>query len=67
MAHLNSFIIMDDVELVPLDTEPPGEAGSETAVGLAGPLADEVLGRLGLPGVCAPDDGNAAWSGTGWT
>jgi folate-binding protein YgfZ len=49
MAHLNGFIIMDDVELVPLDVEPPGEAGSDTAVGLAGPLADEVLGRLGLP------------------
>ncbi|MGA3263380.1 MAG: folate-binding protein [Terracidiphilus sp.] len=49
MAHLNSFIIMDDVELVALDVEPPGEAGSDTAVGLAGPLADEVLGRLGLP------------------
>jgi folate-binding protein YgfZ len=47
MAHLNQFIIMDDVELVPLTGE--HAASSETAVGLVGPLADEVLGRLGLP------------------
>jgi len=50
LAHLNQFIIMDDVELVPLGIEAPGEAGSETAIGLSGPLADEVLGRLSLPG-----------------
>jgi folate-binding protein YgfZ len=49
MAHLNRFIVMDDVELVPLDGESPVGVGSETAVGLAGPRADEVLGRLGLP------------------
>jgi folate-binding protein YgfZ len=49
MAHLNRFIIMDDVELVPLDGEPSGGVGSETAIGLTGPRADEVLGRLGLP------------------
>jgi folate-binding protein YgfZ len=50
LTHLNQFIIMDDVELVPLGIEAPGEAGAETAIGLAGPLAVEVLGRLGLPG-----------------
>jgi folate-binding protein YgfZ len=49
MAHLNRFIIMDDVELVPLEGKSPGEVGSETAIGLTGPRADEVLGRLGLP------------------
>jgi folate-binding protein YgfZ len=49
MAHLNHFIIMDDVELIPLGEEQVGEAGSETAVGLTGPLAGEVLQRLGLP------------------
>jgi folate-binding protein YgfZ len=50
MAHLNHFIIMDDVELVPLGVgEHVGEAGSITAVGLTGPLADEVLQRVGLP------------------
>jgi folate-binding protein YgfZ len=52
MAHLNQFIIMDDVELVPLGLEQVGEAGSITAVGLMGPEADAVLERLGLP-VCA--------------
>jgi folate-binding protein YgfZ len=41
MAHLEHFIIMDDVELAPLD--------GESALGLTGPLADEVLVRLGLP------------------
>ncbi|MGP8175759.1 MAG: YgfZ/GcvT domain-containing protein [Terracidiphilus sp.] len=64
MAHLNGFIVMDDVELVPLDTEPPGEAGSETAVGLTGPLADEVLGRLGLPVLVHPMRGTCVeWNG----
>jgi folate-binding protein YgfZ len=49
MAHLNQFIIMDDVELIPLGEEQLGEAGSLTAVGLTGPQAGEVLERLGLP------------------
>jgi folate-binding protein YgfZ len=43
LAHLDHFIIMDDVEL--------GGAKSveETAVGLTGPKAGEILGRMGLP------------------
>jgi folate-binding protein YgfZ len=41
MAHLERFIIMDDVELAPLS--------EESALGLAGPLAAGVLARLGLP------------------
>jgi folate-binding protein YgfZ len=40
LAHLDRFIIMDDVELVPLE--------DCTALGLTGPLADAVLARLGL-------------------
>ena len=40
LAHLERFIIMDDVELV---------AENETALGLAGPRAAERLKRLGLP------------------
>jgi folate-binding protein YgfZ len=64
MAHLNRFIIMDDVELVPLDGESPGGIGSETAVGLAGPRADEVLGRLGLPVFAHPMRGTCVeWNG----
>jgi folate-binding protein YgfZ len=51
MAHLNQFIIMDDVELVPLGDE---QAGSLTAIGLTGPQADDVLQRLGLPGSAHP-------------
>ncbi len=43
MAHLDRFIIMDDVELVPHD------ATAETTVGLTGPQAHEVLARMGLP------------------
>ena len=51
LAHLERFIIMDDVELVPLGQEPGAE---ETALGLAGPLADEVLERMGLPTLSEP-------------
>ena len=51
MAHLEHFIIMDDVELVPIGMEPGAE---ETALGLAGPQADEVLERMGLPTLSEP-------------
>src|ERR1700757_5302286 len=43
LAHLDRFIIMDDVELVAHD------AAAETTVGLTGPQAREVLARMGLP------------------
>jgi folate-binding protein YgfZ len=43
LAHLEHFIIMDDVELVALDHE------TETALGVTGPKASEVLLRAGLP------------------
>src|ERR1039457_5179776 len=46
LAHLEHFIIMDDVELVPLGVEP---GGAETALGLTGPHTGDVLGRMGLP------------------
>ena len=54
LAHLNRFIIMDDVELVPLVAEPVAEPGSVTAIGLTGPLADEVLQRVGLTTIGSP-------------
>jgi aminomethyltransferase len=54
LAHLNRFIIMDDVELVPLGGEPAGGPGSETSIGLSGPLADDVLARVGLPTINSP-------------
>jgi len=41
LAHLERFIIMDDVELVPLN--------GEAALGLTGQHADAVLARVGLP------------------
>jgi folate-binding protein YgfZ len=64
MAHLNHFIIMDDVELVPLNEEQVGEAGSETAIGLTGPQAGEVLERLGLPVFVHPmSGGRVEWNG----
>jgi folate-binding protein YgfZ len=64
LAHLNKFIIMDDVELVPLGEEQVGEAGTETAIGLTGPLADEVLERVGLPVVASPMSGmSVEWNG----
>jgi folate-binding protein YgfZ len=40
LAHLNHFIIMDDVDLVPLQGE---------AIGVTGPKASQVLRDLGLP------------------
>jgi folate-binding protein YgfZ len=49
IAHLNQFIIMDDVELVPLGEESACGAGAETAIGVTGPQTAEVLERLGLP------------------
>jgi folate-binding protein YgfZ len=64
LDHLNRFIIMDDVELVPLGEEQVGEAGSETAVGLTGPQADEVLERVGLPTMGSPMEGTSVeWNG----
>jgi folate-binding protein YgfZ len=64
LAHLNRFIIMDDVELVPLGEEQVGEAGSETAMGLTGPLAGEVLERVGLPVIGSPMAGTSVeWNG----
>ena len=44
IAHLEHFIIMDDVELVPL----AWDSAAETAIGLTGPLVREVLGRAGI-------------------
>jgi len=43
IAHLDRFIIMDDVELVAQDPT------AETSVGLTGPQAGDVLRRMGLP------------------
>ncbi len=64
LAHLNKFIIMDDVELVPLGEEQVGEAGSETAIGLSGPLAPEVLERVGLPVIASAMAGTSVeWNG----
>jgi folate-binding protein YgfZ len=48
MAHLDHFIIMDDVELVGVDPT------TETTVGLTGPLSGEVLARMGLPAPSEP-------------
>ncbi len=49
MSHFDHFIIMDDVELVPLDGEQVGEPGTLTAIGLTGPAANDVMERMGLP------------------
>jgi aminomethyltransferase len=56
LAHLERFIIMDDVELVPLS--------EESALGLAGPLAAGLLTRLGLPALAeSMTSARAAWNG----
>jgi folate-binding protein YgfZ len=46
LAHFDRFIIMDDVEMIPRERE--------TALGLTGPRAGEVLARLGLPSLPEP-------------
>jgi folate-binding protein YgfZ len=57
LAHLDRFIIMDDVELVPLS--------DQTALGLSGSRAGEVLARLGLPKLAEPlTSVEADWQGT---
>ncbi len=64
LAHLNHFIIMDDVDLVPLGDDQTEEAGSQTAVGLTGPLADEVMERVGLPAIAQDMRGRSIeWNG----
>jgi folate-binding protein YgfZ len=61
LAHFEHFIIMDDVELVPLGLEP---GGAETALGLTGPLAGDVLARMGLPALPEPMAGTRVeWNG----
>ncbi len=47
-THLERFIIMDDVELMAQDPT------AETALGLIGPEADNVLARMGLPALPSP-------------
>jgi len=46
LAHLDHFIIMDDVELVP--------AEDDTALGLVGPKAVDIFARLGFPALETP-------------
>jgi folate-binding protein YgfZ len=63
LAHLERFIIMDDVELAPLSLDAAGALTGETALGLAGPLAAGVLTRLGLPAPPEPlTSARAAWN-----
>lgn len=58
IAHLEHFIIMDDVELVGLDP------AAETAVGLTGPRSGEVLARMGLPALPEPmTSARMEWNG----
>ncbi len=59
-AHLDHFIIMDDVELHPLDA-------AQTAIGIAGPNAPQILSALGL---VVPEEGaftSTSFNGTGFT
>ena len=44
-AHFDRFIIMDDVELVPVT--------GQSALGLTGPRAEDILKKLGLPAPAA--------------
>lgn len=64
LEHLNHFIIMDDVELVVLNQEVTGHPAPEVVFGLAGPQANEVLERVGLPSFSHPMMGSSVeWNG----
>jgi folate-binding protein YgfZ len=64
LTHLERFIIMDDVELAPLSVDADGGLNGETALGLAGPMARELLARLGLPAPQEPlTSASTAWNG----
>jgi aminomethyltransferase len=56
LAHLDKFIIMDDVELEPLN--------DLTALGLTGPQAAQALAQLGFPALSAPlSRQTGSWNG----
>jgi len=64
LAHLERFIIMDDVELAPLSVDADGELSGDTALGLAGPLAAGLLALLGMPAPLEPlTSASAGWNG----
>ncbi len=64
LKHLEHFIIMDDVELAPLNGAAAGEAGPEAVLGLTGPQAGELLERLSLPSLAEPLTGTRVeWNG----
>jgi len=64
LAHLDHFIIMDDVELAPWSLDAEGRLTGETALGLSGPLAADLLKRLGLPALPKPlTSARALWNG----
>jgi folate-binding Fe-S cluster repair protein YgfZ len=64
LAHLERFIIMDDVVLTPLSVNANGELNEDSALGLSGPLAGNVLARLGLPTLAESMTSTlAAWNG----
>jgi len=65
LAHFDRFIIMDDVELIPLSVNPDGSLTGETALGLTGPQAADLLTRLGLPTLAEPmTSARATWQGS---
>jgi folate-binding protein YgfZ len=51
LAHFDRFIIMDDVELVPLSLD---SIDGEMALGVTGPKAADLLAGLGLPVIKDP-------------
>lgn len=58
LAHLNHFIIMDDVELTPLE--------GSAAIGIAGPRVGDVLALIGFPGLPEPlTQTHSEWNGIG--
>ena len=64
LAHFDRFIIMDDVELLPLSLDPSGDLTGQTPLGITGPHAADLLVRLGLPELKEPlTSACTAWNG----
>jgi folate-binding protein YgfZ len=64
LAHFERFIIMDDVQLTPQAVGVADRPGGATAVGLIGPMADNLLLKLGLPTLAEPlTSALAEWRG----
>ena len=64
LAHLDRFIIMDDVELAPMSLDSTGQLTGASPLGITGPSAAKLLKSLALPAPQEPlTSTRASWNG----